>query len=192
MQTFDWYVWVILPLLIFASRVVDVTLGTLRIIFTSRGQRRIAPLLGFIEVLIWIIIVSEVIGNVHHPAAYIGYAAGFATGTFVGMKIEERMAMGTLVVRIILAKSSEELTAALRGAGFGVTQVRGEGAQGPVDLLYTVVPRKNMAAVINLIHDIAPGAFFSVEEVRSSEMGIFPQSQPTTTRQVGENQDKTI
>lgn len=192
METFDWYVWVFLPLLIFASRVVDVTLGTLRIIFTSRGQRNIAPLLGFIEILIWIVIVSEVVGNIQNPAAYVGYAAGFATGTYVGMFIEERMAIGTLVLRIILAKDAVELTSALRAAGFGVTSVSGEGAQGPVSVLYTVVQRKNMRAVTNLIHDVAPGTFFSVEEVRSSEMGIFPQTLPPASQQIRDNQDKTV
>jgi uncharacterized protein YebE (UPF0316 family) len=192
MQTFDWYTWVILPLMIFASRIVDVTLGTMRLIFTSRGQRRLAPLLGFIEILIWIVIVSQVMGHVQNPAAYIGYAAGFATGTYVGMRIEDHMAMGTLVVRIILAKGAEELTSSLRAAGFGVTSVSGEGAQGPVSLLYTVVPRKNLRLVTGLIHDLAPGTFFSVEEVRSSEMGIFPQSQPSVGQPTEENKNKAV
>jgi uncharacterized protein YebE (UPF0316 family) len=177
METFDWYTWVLLPLLVFISRVADVTLGTLRIIFTSRGQRNLASLLGFFEVLIWIVIVGQIISNVHSVAAYIGYAGGFATGTFVGMLIEEKMAMGTLVLRVILAKGAAELTSALRAAGFGVTSVRGQGAQGEVELLYTIVQRKNMRAVTDIIHGICPGAFFSVEEVRSSEMGIFPRSQ---------------
>lgn len=177
METFDWHTWVLLPLLIFASRIVDVTLGTLRIIFTSRGQRNIAPVLGFVEILIWIIIVSEVIGNVQSLPAYIGYAAGFASGTYVGMLIEDRMAMGTLVLRVILAEGADELAAALRLAGFGVTSVDGEGAQGPVKLLYTVVQRKNMPVVSSIIRAVSPGAFYAVEEARSAEMGIFPQAQ---------------
>jgi len=194
MENFDWYVWVFLPLLIFASRVVDVTLGTLRIIFTSRGQRRIAPLLGFVEVLIWIVIVSQVVGNVQNPVAYIGYAAGFATGTYVGMRIEEYMAIGTLMVRIFLSKkSSGDLTSALRSAGFGVTELDGEGAQGPISILNTIVPRKNLRTVTGLIHDIAPSAFFSVEEIRSSEKGIFPSSAPITNRPGPDNiSDKTV
>ncbi len=176
MPASDWYAWVILPLIVFASRVADVTLGTLRIIFTSRGQRKFAPLLGFVEVLIWIVMVNQIVKNAHSLTAYIGYAAGFATGTYVGMLIEDRMAMGTLVLRIILAKGAHELTSALRNAGFGVTSVEGEGAQGAVQLLYTVVQRKDFNRVASIIHEICPGAFFSVEEVRSSEMGIFPRS----------------
>ena len=189
METFDWYAWVILPLLVFVSRVADVTLGTLRIIFTSRGRHNLAPLLGFVEVLIWIVIISQIAENAHSLTAYIGYAAGFATGTYVGMRIEERMALGTLVLRIILAKGADELTSALRAAGFGVTSVTGDGAQGTVKLLYTIVQRKNLSVVTGIIHQISPRAFFSVEEVRSSEMGIFPQTQgvggATDTRRKG-------
>ncbi len=181
MGTFDWYAWVILPLLVFASRVADVTLGTMRIIFTSRGQRNIAPLLGFVEVFIWIVVVSQIVQNAHSLTAYIGYAAGFATGTYVGMRIEERMAMGTLILRIVLAKGVGELTSALRAAGFGVTSVDGKGAQGAVKLLYTIVPRKNLSIVSSIIHEICPGAFFSVQEIRSSESGIFPQTQVTSS-----------
>jgi uncharacterized protein YebE (UPF0316 family) len=119
--------------------VADVTLGTLRIIFTSRGKRNLAPLLGFVEVFIWIVVVGQIVKNAHSLTAYIGYAAGFATGTYIGMLIEERMAMGTLILRIILPKGSDELTSALRAAGFGVTSVSSEGGLGSVKLLYTIV-----------------------------------------------------
>lgn len=185
MEMVDWYSWLGLPLLIFASRVVDVTLGTLRIIFTARGHRQQAALLGFIEVLIWIVVVGRIFTGPQTPVAYIGYAAGFATGTFVGMLIEERMAIGTLVVHIILSKDGDELMDELRLAGFGVTRVQGQGAQGPVSLLFTIVKRKDLGTITRLIHDFAPGAFFSVEEVRSSELGIFPDTQP-----VGGRKDK--
>jgi uncharacterized protein YebE (UPF0316 family) len=178
MESIDWYSWVGLPLLIFASRIVDVTLGTMRIIFTSRGRRQQAALLGFAEVLIWIVVVSRVFSGEHSPTAYVGYAAGFATGTFVGMLVEERMAIGTLMVRIILSKGADELIEQLRAAGFGVTTVHGEGGQGPVCLIYTIVKRRNLPHIRKLIHDTAPGTFFSVEEVRSSEMGIFPDTEP--------------
>lgn len=176
METFDWYAWVILPFIVFFARVADVTLGTLRIIFTSRGKRNLAPVLGFVEVFIWIVVVGQIVKNAHSLTAYIGYAAGFATGTYIGMLIEERMAMGTLILRIILSKGSDELTAALRTAGFGVTSVNGEGGQGAVKLLCTIVQRKKLNIVTGIIHEICPGAFFSVEEVRSSEMGIFSYS----------------
>lgn len=174
METFDWYSLVILPILVFVARFVDVTLGTMRIIFTSRGRRNLAPVLGFIEVFIWIAMVGQIVKSANSLNAYLGYAAGFALGTFVGMLLEERLAMGTLVVRVILANDAEKLTTALRAVGFGVTTVRGEGAQGPVTLLYTVVQRKNLEAVTQIVHQTCPGAFFAVEEVRMAERGIFP------------------
>jgi len=174
MEAFDWYNYFILPLLVFAARVADVTLGTMRIIFTSRGRRHIAPLLGFVEVFIWIAMVGQIVKSAHSLNAYLGYAAGFAAGTYIGMKIEERLALGTLVLRIILAQGGDELAHSLRAAGFGVTIVNGEGSTGAVKLLYTVIKRKDFGAVAAVIHAIAPRAFFSVEEVRSAESGIFP------------------
>lgn len=174
MESFDWYAWVILPFIVFIARVADVSLGTIRIIYTSRGKKSLAPILGFIEVFIWIVVVSQIVKSVHSYTAYLGYAAGFATGTFIGMKIEERLAIGTLVLRIILAEGGEELAQILRQAGFGVTVVNGEGSSGPVKLLYTIIKRKDMKTVSGIIHGVHPGAFFSVEEVRLAESGIFP------------------
>lgn len=174
METFDVYAWVILPFIVFFARIADVTLGTLRIIFTSRGKRNIAPLLGFVEVFIWIVVVGQIVKNVHSVTAYVGYAAGFATGTYVGMKIEERLALGTLVLRIILAQGGDEMAQRLRASGYGVTIVNGEGATGPVKLLYTIIKRKDLPVVSEIIHSVSPKAFFSVEEVRSAESGIFP------------------
>jgi uncharacterized protein YebE (UPF0316 family) len=174
METFNWYAWVILPFIVFFARVTDVTLGTMRIIFTSRGKRNIAPLLGFVEVFIWIVVVAQIVNNVHSITAYIGYAAGFATGTFVGMKIEERLALGTLILRIILAQGGDVLAQRLRDSGYGVTIVNGEGATGAVKLLYTIIKRKDLGKVAGIIHSTHPNAFISIEEVRSAESGIFP------------------
>ena len=158
----------------FLARVTDVSLGTLRIIFTSRGRRNIAPVLGVVEVFIWIVVVSQVVKNVHSLPAYLGYAAGFAVGTYVGMKIEERLALGTLVIRIILSQGGEDLAQRLRSAGYGVTVVNGMGAEGGVKLLYTVIQRKNLDEITNVIKSINPNAFYSVEELRTVESGIFP------------------
>ena len=182
MPNFDWYGWVILPIIVFFARLTDVSLGTLRIIYTSRGKRNVAPFLGFVEVFIWIVVVAQIVKNAHSFTAYLGYAAGFAAGTFVGMKIEERLAIGTLVLRIILQQGSEELAARLRADDFGVTTVSGEGISGPVKLLYTVIKRKDLPKVSAIIHSINPKAFYSVEEVRLSESGIFPASPPINTR----------
>jgi len=168
------YAWIILPIIIFLARVVDVTLGTIRIIFTSRGKRNLAPLLGFVEELIWIVVIGQLVKNLDSATSYLGYAAGFAVGNFVGMYIEDHLALGTLIVRAIVPSGGDELMRKLHDAGYGVTGVNGEGANGPVKLVYTIVKRKHLKEVVNLIHASHPKAFLSVEDVRSTAEGIFP------------------
>ena len=182
---FDWYVWVGLPLLIFLARVFDVTLGTLRIIFTSRGLRNLAPVLGFIETFVWIIAVSSLVKHAQNVAAYIGYAGGFAMGTFVGMFLENKLAMGTVTFRAIIRRDTKELTKALVEAGFGITLVDGEGSSGKVKIIYTTVKRQDLPVVVDIFHRMVPGAFLSVEEVRSTEQGVFPASKNHLFRPLG-------
>lgn len=168
------YAWVVLPILVFLARVTDVSLGTLRIIFIARGRRKLAPLLGFFEVLIWIVVVSQVMQNLHSPLAFIAYAAGFATGNYVGMWIEDKLAIGTLVVRVIVPHDAAPLMAQLSTAGYGVTSVDAHGSTGQVTVIYTIVKRKDLRNVMTIIQDTHPKAFTSVEEVRSTHEGIFP------------------
>ena len=183
MQTFDTYTWVILPLLVFLARFVDVTLGTMRIIFLSRGRKILAPALGFVEVFIWITAVSQIVRGAQNFAAYFAYAAGFAVGNYVGMLIEEKLAIGTLVVRIILPKNGSSLAARLREERYGVTFVDGHGGSGnPVALVYTVVMRKELNQIIGIIEEVSPKAFYTVEELRSVREGVFPVRPPMAHR----------
>jgi len=184
METFDWYTWVILPSIVFIARMTDVTLGTLRIIFLSRGRKFIAPLLGFIEVFIWITVVSHVLKGDLNFAAYIGYAGGFAFGNYVGMRIEEKLAIGTLVIRVILTKKGKTLVKKLRDSGYGATYVNGMGADGPIVLIYTVVMRRELKKVTDIINGVSPKAFFTVEELRSAQQGIFPVHSPNLPLQL--------
>ncbi len=174
METFDWYTWVILPLIVFLARVTDVTLGTMRIIFLSRGKKILAPVLGFVEVLIWITVVSQIVGGAHNIIAYLAYAAGFAVGNYIGMSVEEKLAIGTLVVRAFLSKDGNSLIERLHSGGYGVTHMDGYGANGPVQIVYTIVKRKELPDVVKIIQEIHPKAFFTVEELRSFQQGIFP------------------
>ncbi len=174
MSSADFYTWIGLPLLIFLARVVDVTLGTLRIIFVSRGKRKIAPLLGFFEVLIWVVAIGQVVQNLGSVTSYLGYAAGFAMGNFVGMLIEDRLAIGMQIVRAFVPEGGKEVMQRLHDAGFGVTGVDGQGATGPVKVVYAVVKRRHLKEVIGIIHSVNPKAFYTIEDVRSAEEGVFP------------------
>jgi uncharacterized protein YebE (UPF0316 family) len=168
------YISIGLPLIVFFARVMDVTLGTLRIIFISRGKKYIAPVLGFVEVFIWIAVVAQIVRGVNDLVTYLAYAAGFAAGNFVGMYIEDRLALGTQIIRIIVPNGAESLTGHLHAAGYGMTLVDGHGAAGPVKLIYTVVKRKDIPLVLSIIHQTHPHAFLSIEDLRSSQEGIFP------------------
>jgi uncharacterized protein YebE (UPF0316 family) len=180
----DLFRWVTLPVLIFAARVVDVSLQTLRIIFVSRGLRYIAPVVGFFEVLIWLLAIGQIIHNVSHAAYYVAYAGGFAAGTLVGLLLEERLAMGLLIVRVITQEPAEPLIDALRVADFGVTVVDARGAQGPVRIIFMVIHRRNLQDVVHTLVTQKPDVFYSVEEVRQSVHGIFPPSPPSLASSV--------
>lgn len=171
---FDWYAWVYLPILIFFSRICDVTIGTIRIIFISRGLKKYAPLLGFFEVLIWIVVIGQLVQHLHSATAYLFYAAGFACGNFIGMWIEDRLAFGTTIIRIMVSENGNELAQKIHDAGFGVTRVDAHGATGPVLMIYTVVKRHDTNKVLSIIHSEAPKAFITIDEVRSIEKGFFP------------------
>jgi uncharacterized protein YebE (UPF0316 family) len=182
METFDWNTWVILPLFVFVARLIDVAIGTLRIIFTSRGKRKLAPLLGFVEVFIWITVIAQITRGSNNVVAYLAYAAGFAAGNYIGMYIEDKLAIGTLVIRAIVPDEiSTSLANILKEKGLGVTSVNGMGSHGPVRLIYTIVMRKELAMTAEAIKSVHPSAFFTVEELRSAEHGIFlPSAQPAT------------
>ncbi len=170
---FDYFEWVILPFLIFLARLCDVTLATLRNIFISKGFKNIVPVIGFFEVLIWLIAARQVFGNLSNPACFIGWAAGFAMGTYIGMRIDEYLALGMQVVRIITNQDTSDLVEAFSQKQHGITVVEGRGAKGPVKVIYTVVKRKNMREILDLIEDKCPESFYSVEDVRSSSHGVF-------------------
>ena len=118
----------LLPAFIFIARVCDVSLGTLRIIFVSKGNKQIAPFLGFFEVLIWIVAISRIMQNLDNYLTYIAYAGGFATGNYVGMLIEERLAMGIQMIRVFTNKKAEELVQSLNSRGYGATSVKAQGS----------------------------------------------------------------
>ncbi len=173
---FDYHSWVILPLIIFFSRICDVSLGTLRHVFISKGFKKIVPVLGFFEVLIWIIVVAQVMKNLNNVACYLAWAGGFATGTYVGLWIEEKLALGMQVIRIITNQDCGELLSALKQERHGLTVVDAQGAVGPVKLIYTIIKRKNVKEVVYLIRKYNPNAFYSIEEIKGSSQGVFTEN----------------
>jgi uncharacterized protein YebE (UPF0316 family) len=160
--------------LIFCARILDVSVGTVRIIALSRGRRWQATVLGFFESLIWLIAIRQILANLTNPFAYLGYAGGFAAGTYTGMLLEERLAMGLLAIRVITREDASELLRHLNAHDYGVTSVSARGAGGRVRLVLSVIRRKELDRVLEMVERFHPGAFVSISDVRAVSAGIFP------------------
>jgi uncharacterized protein YebE (UPF0316 family) len=169
------FTWVIIPVLIFFARICDVSLGTMRILSIGRGNKLVAPLLGFLEVLIWLLAIRQIMQNLTNVFYYFVYSGGFAAGTFMGMYIEEKLAVGVRSIRIITRKDASRLIEWLRKTNHGVTVLNAEGATGEVNVIYTVVNRGDIENVIKTINRFNPNAFYTIEDIRSAREGVFPK-----------------
>lgn len=154
------------PLVIFGLRIVDVSMGTTRFLLVTRGARLPASVLGFFEILVWIVAAGAAVRNLASPWHVVGYAAGFAAGTAVGMWLEEKLALGTATVQAFCRDPRPDVGRALREAGFGVTEVEGEGLEGRVDIISTVVRRRQVPRVLQTVEAADPGAFIAVYETQ--------------------------
>jgi uncharacterized protein YebE (UPF0316 family) len=178
-----WFDYIIVPILILLARVVDVSMDTVRVIMVARGYRQLAPVIGFFQVLIWIITISRIMANLEIWTTYIGYAGGFALGTYVGMKIEGRLALGYELIRVITRADATSLMEELTGKGLHLTYVEGKGRDGKVGILFIVHKRKVIREIIEVIKKFNPNAFYTVEDVRfvsSSEQLPRPTWLPRT------------
>ena len=171
------YQYVVLPLIVFFARICDVSLGTMRIVFVSKGKKNIAPILGFFELFIWIAVISQILKNAENNniICYLAYAGGYAAGNFLGMNIEERIAIGTQLIKVFSSKEVGTLQKSLNDAGFGTTVVDGDGSAGKVKILYTFINRKTSEQARKILIDFDPNIFYVIEDVRLVKSGIFPQ-----------------
>ena len=158
--------YVIMPILIFCARVMDVSINTLRIMFVMNGKKKIAPILGFFESLIWLLAIGQIFQNVNNPMSYVAYAGGFAMGTFVGMTIEEKLALGRVLVRVITPEPMPALIEYMKEKNFRFTSVGAEGRYGKVNLLFTVMKRDDLTGFIGKVKSINDKAFYTIESVK--------------------------
>lgn len=178
-----WYTWVLIPALIFIARVADVSIGTIRIVFVSKGLKLLAPLLGFFEIFIWLLAMTKVFENLDNWFYFIAYSAGFATGNYIGLLIEEKLALGYANLHIITQKSGTDLARKLSDEGFGVTWNDANGSRGEVTVIYCVIKRSNFKRVTDIIKKYNPRAFYTIEDIRFANQGVFPMR--TIQRSVG-------
>lgn len=160
-------------LLIFGLRVCDMSLDTLRMLFVMRGRKGLAWVLGFFQSLIFIIAISSVLTNLGNIYNVIGYAAGFATGNVVGMKIEERLALGHSLLTIISSTRGAVIAESLRKSGYAVTEIPARGKDGTVTVLHCSALRKDISSIDTIVLEADPNAFVTVEDMRPVRRGFW-------------------
>lgn len=167
------FTWVLLPGLIFLARILDQTIGTMRLIFLAKGMKHIAPILGFFEVIIWLLAIGQIMQHLDNWLCYVAYGAGFAMGNFIGITLEEKLSIGTSIIRVILSSESPELISELKSHNFGLTILNAEGAKGKVKIIFSIIRRKEIAVFINTLHQFHPNAFYTIEDVKEAKDGVF-------------------
>jgi len=159
--------YIIIPLLIFFARVTDVTIGTMRLIFVSKGYKAVAPFLGFVEIIIWLIAMSQIMQHLDNWVCYIAYGAGFGMGNYVGILLEQKLSIGNVIIRVFPKKDVTELAEDLRSQTFGVSAVEIQGKEGRKKMLFSVVKRKSINQYVDTVLHHNPNAFYSVEDIKS-------------------------
>jgi uncharacterized protein YebE (UPF0316 family) len=168
------YSWVVLPIFIVVARIIDVTIGTLRLIFIVRGMRYISPLLGFLEVLIWLVVVTRIIKEINNPICYIAYPTGFALGNYLGIIIENKLSIGYALVRVITKKDATNLLNNLKTEGYRFTAADAiSNENNAVKIIFSVLDKKYIKNYINIVKNNNPNAFYTIEEIKT----VAPESE---------------
>jgi len=166
--------YVIIPLLIFLAQIANVCMETLRIVFLSKGMKYLAPVIAFFEIIIWLLAIVGVLNNLSNISYFLAYAFGFALGTYVGLVIEERLSIGMVIMRIITTnETSAGIAAFLQTEQFGTTSLSAQGARGGVTMIISLVNREDVPRITRHIQETSPDAFFSIEDVRYVNQGVF-------------------
>jgi len=165
--------YVLIPLLIIMCRVTEVSFATLRIILITKGLKKIAPVVAFIEVFIWIMVARNILTENTPWVKILAYCLGYALGTFAGIIVESKLSIGKAIVRVFVPVESEHIVAELRNNKFGVSAVDAEGKDGKIKVLFIVVNRTELPGVIKIIHTSNPHAFFTIESVQVANAGYF-------------------
>ncbi|NIP40470.1 MAG: DUF2179 domain-containing protein [Candidatus Aenigmarchaeota archaeon] len=175
---------VLIPIFIFLARILDVTMATIRIIFVSKGFKYLAPIVGFFEVIVWLLAITQIMQNLTNFVNYIAYGAGFAAGTFLGIYIEGKLAMGHMSVVTVTKKDPTGLIEKLETSGYRTTGIDAKGEKGRVEMVFTIVKRKNLRSVVNIIKNFDPRAFYSIEDVKYLHEIHLPHAKHHARRRV--------
>jgi uncharacterized protein YebE (UPF0316 family) len=153
---------------IIALRLIDVSIGALRIQYLVRGRRAIAGTLGFFESITWVVAAGLVLSNLDQWYKVVAYSSGYGLGTVLGSFLDSWIASGQLFLRVLAPYGSPTVADELRERGFGATVLNGEGQQGEVRLTILAIPRRRKNEAIQVINDLNPNAFVTVDEVSAA------------------------
>lgn len=161
--------------LIFFAKLVEVSLATVRNVLINRGEKLKGALIGFFEVMIWVLVVNQVLAGLSEdPLKLIVYCLAFACGNYLGVIIENKLAIGMACIQVVVKEERKEaLSEALRSRDFGVTIVKGEGKNGPVDVLMIYLKRKRSKEAIELIHEFSPKSLITINDIRHLRNGYI-------------------
>jgi len=165
--------WVILPLLICLARICDQSIGTMRMIFVSKGMKIIAPFLAFFESLIWLIAVSQILKHIDNWVTFVAYGLGFALGNYIGIILEEKLSLGNVIVRIFPKTNHTQLINYMISNDLGYSMIDAEGRKGGLKIIFSIVGRKDLKDFLPKINELSPDSFYTIEEVKSVKKGIF-------------------
>ncbi|MGI6588393.1 MAG: DUF2179 domain-containing protein [Peptococcia bacterium] len=163
-------------LFIFFARVCDVSLTTIRILMVVRGQKLYAAIIGFFEVIIYILALGKVFSDLGNPLNLFFYALGYATGNYVGTYLEEKLAVGTFTAQVITLKEPMQLTEMLRKKGYGVTVIEGEGREGKRYILQIILKRKRFGDLRKEVEQWDENAFWTIFDARLTRGGVLAQN----------------
>ena len=142
-------------------------------IFVSKGLKKLAPLFAFFESLIWLLAIGEIMKHLNNPLCYVAYAGGYAMGNYVGMRLDDRLSIGNVIIRVILKSDSPDLIDKLKEANYGLTILDAEGAKGHVKVVFSIIKRKDVKDFVGILNSYSPHSFYTIEEVRSVNEGVF-------------------
>ncbi|MFY9603930.1 MAG: DUF2179 domain-containing protein [bacterium] len=159
--------------LIFAARVLDMSMATIRLLLLVRGKRFQAAVIGFFEVLIYILALNMVVNNLDNIFNLLVYSLGFAAGNYVGSYVEEKMALGHATVQVIPKEKDEDMAAELRKLGYGVTVITGSGREGPRRILIITIKRKSLPELMRVIDELDRDSFVTVMDTQFIHGGFW-------------------
>ncbi|MBU0520605.1 DUF2179 domain-containing protein [bacterium] len=164
MNSAIWH-FVVLPLLICCARITDVSIGTVRIMLVAKSYRLLASVIGFFEALLWLLVTVQIIQHLTAPIYFIAYALGFALGNYVGIGLEHKLAMGSVLIRVITRREATALVEQLRNQKYIVTCLDAEDNDGAAKVFFTVVKRRQIPPALKIIKEFNPHAFYTVEDM---------------------------